>query len=317
MIVKSRGQKGSNSAARLLEYVTRPDAIVLDKHQRPLFIKHHIFGESIKDFERAFLENVAGRRHARKDMNYLFHEFIAFHPNDTKYLNNDVMEDLIRKYLELRCENGIALAVIHGNSQSRHSHLLIGPNLMDGSGRSLRITQEKFQSVKEELQAYALQKYPPMISSIIDFEKQSLEILTDQERAMKKRTGGALTRKEEIAAKLETAFELSMSREEFFHMVQEVEGLKTYRRGDKVVGIEDLRKFRFRTLGYSEAKLADLDKRNERMQSLADLGLNAELEQIQKKESPWVQTEDEEEINEIKDQELLIIRWTKSKCQNN
>ncbi|MEL7534909.1 MAG: relaxase/mobilization nuclease domain-containing protein, partial [Bacteroidota bacterium] len=66
--------------------------------------------------------NETFRERKRTNSVILTHEILSFHPGDTPYLSVEIIEDLARKYIELRNPNGIYLGAIHLAKDHYHVH---------------------------------------------------------------------------------------------------------------------------------------------------------------------------------------------------
>lgn len=288
MIVKSVGHWSPSAIRYLINYDTRPSAISKDENGKPQVFKFNIKGNSLEELTAAFAENEANRRFARKEHLYALHEFLSLHPDDRAHATVSVLEDLTFQYLSKRAPNGMAIYVVHVNTDNPHAHIILSP-VEIATGNALRISKNDYARFKQELQDYQIEQYPELKHSIVDFDKASEQTLTDQERAVKLRTGG-LTRKEEIKEMLDTIFEDSYSREDFYENV--AKQMPTYERGGEIKGIEDgERHMRFSTLGYTEEKFAELQERQSR---LADLGVE-ENEEIKEREIEEIENDKDDE----------------------
>lgn len=268
MLVKSKGIKTPNSAGRLLSYITRPNAIMLDAKGMPIIGRHNCFGMSLEALKREFEENERNRKRLYGNkQNYLYHEFLSFSPDDTEVITAEMLQDLTRRYLELRAPNGLAVYVFHADKH-RHSHIVLSAVEIE-TGKSLRLTKEGFENAHRELQAYQLENYPELKASVIDFDKSAEYSFTHAEQQIKSRTGKS-SRREELREELQNAFQESLSPEDFYTFLEQKHTL--YERGGKIAGIEDNGKhFRFENLGFGEDKVNELSERETRLDELKTL----------------------------------------------
>jgi len=84
---------------------------------------------------------------------------------------------------------------------------------------------------------------------------------------------GRVSRKDEIKQIVSASMELATTRDEFFRLLED-DDLKIYERNGEPAGIEDIRNFRFSTLG---ADLSELDARENRLKELEGLDTDREL----------------------------------------
>lgn len=289
MFVKSTGIKGGGK--RLLEYISRPDA-VLKQDDKVLYIKQHIAGSTIQDFLKAFEENEKLRLHPGVNRNKFYHDFLSFSPDSSEFLTPEVMADLARKYMELRAEYGIGVAVAHiEGKHHRHLHVVMG-GCEYASGESIRVTRGGFAKIKQDLQKYQQEKYPELAASVVQHGKGIKRYETDDEVQMKNRTGKP-SRRDELRELLNTVFDESISKEDFYNRITEDKGLSVYSRNGQVVGIEENeRRYRFTNLGVNIEHIEELQLREERLEELKDIG----EDKVPQRSIELLEAEFEEEI---------------------
>ena len=135
-------------------------------------------------------------------------------------------------------------------------------------GKSIRLSKQAFNQMKDELNRYQMEKYPQLVHSVLpkykgkEQAKDGLE-LTDTERQIKAK--GRETKKEKARQLLDKAFNKANSRTDFFqHLV--LLGLEVYEtRGKKNGVVYQGTKMRFkRTLGFDmDERFAVLDRMEE------------------------------------------------------
>lgn len=292
MIVKSLGQRGSGSIGRVLDYITRPNAAMRDAKGAPILLRHNIRGKDLESLKAAFLANELSRINTPSGRLYAYHDIIAFTKDDAQRIDTKMLEDLTREYLCQRAETGMAVATFHDDKDHMHVHVLLGSTEI-ATGKALRLSRAEFAKVKESLQQYQLSKYPEL-ASVVEHGKGKQYALENEYR-MNGRTRKP-SRKDEIRQMLNTAFESSYSKEEFYANMKEA-GLNLYERNG-VTGVCDNRNYRLNTLGFGEESMAELDKREERMQQLGGKETDRELEQ-EKNEGKT--KEERENLNNDKD----------------
>lgn len=262
------GNKSSSAFKGLLNYILRDGAAMKNKEGIPYMVKHNISGNSIAQFEKVFRENEANRKYRYKGSNVCYHVILSFSPEDTDKLTLEMLEDLTRKFFELRAEYGMGVAAYHEDRNHRHIHCILG-NTKVISGESLRMSRKEFQQVKEKLQEYQQLKYPELVS-VPDHNKRNENQISNEEFQLKARTEKA-SRKDELREYLHKAFEESMNREEF-QMNLKSQGLNLYERGGQIAGIDDgNRHYRLGTLGIYEENMQELSARNDRMEILESI----------------------------------------------
>jgi hypothetical protein len=258
MIVKSIGAKAPGSYGRLISYILRPEAVLLDKAGQPVTIRHNVFG-SAKEIEEQFKNNNSLRLNHRSNNNLLLHTILALSEKNKEDITPAMLEHLSREYIRLLDPDSLAFGAVH-MSGNPHAHILVSAsNLL---GHSTRVSREEFQRIKQELQAIQMRDYPELSESVVEHGGGHMA-RSDREYQIQR--AGRVSRKDELKEVIAASFELSHSREEFFSQLAE-EGLNVYERGGEVKGVEDeQRNYRFQTFGI---EMAELDKREERLREL-------------------------------------------------
>jgi len=276
MILKSMSRQAP-SYGNLLTYMTRDKAELKDKQGKPLLIKHNITGRTLKDLDQAFLENEKNRANNRKGSVKVFHDILSWHYSDRQNIDASKIEAIAREYIRLRNDKGMYVGSIHQDKEHTHLHFCIS-GTETFTGRGMRVSKQRFQEIKEQLQAFEKERFPELIHSVVDFEKKSKYRKTEPEHQLEKR--GKVSVKETTKTLLEKIYKDSVSKEDFFSKLIE-NGLTMYERGGKVAGINSgERHMRFTTLGYDELKFTELDSRQDRIKELTDLrGKEAEMQE--------------------------------------
>ncbi len=223
-------------------------------------VTHNLKGDSIEEWVKQYQENEEYRQHRRVDSVLATHEIISFHKDDAKNISLDKLEDIARQYVRERNINGMYVAVPHFDKEHYHIHICAsGIEYM--TGKSMRLAKKDLGALKQRIQEYQQEKYPELSNSIVNHGKPPKEkaLLSEKEYQYRLRTGRA-TDKEQAIGMLKTCYKKANSRETFFELIKE-SGLSTYVRGGRVSGVVfSGRKFRFKTLGFTEERLQELDK---------------------------------------------------------
>ncbi len=264
MIVKQLSRKNS-SYGGLLKYLVRGNA-VLKLGTEPFLIRHNVFGKDLQQIEAEFLENEKSRKLKRSNNVKLFHTIISFGKDDTPNLNKEKIERLVREYIALSNSNVQSVWAIHMDTSSVHAHgMTSGVELF--TGRANRISKHEFALAKEKLQDKQIELYPEL-SSIVQHGKKVGRTKSEREFQLERRTGKE-SDKATLKQKLEEIYKRSNSKAAFFDMIRK-EGLSTYERGGKVAGIVGEKNMRFKTMGFDETKLKELDKKEDRLSRLRE-----------------------------------------------
>ena len=124
-----------------------------------------------------------------------YHEILSFHANDRLHLTTVILEDLARKYIELRGSNALCYAAPHLSELHPHIHFVFSGNHYR-SAKTLRLGHAAFRRIRREIEAYQVERYPKLEHSIV--------YLKDRQR-----TKGA-SRKEKYPS--DRAYQLSKAR---------------------------------------------------------------------------------------------------------
>lgn len=241
------------SYGSLISYITKEGK---GKDNGPVHVFTHNFrGANAKEWIQEFKTNESFRRHPRADQVFLRHSIISLSPDeDPQHATREVMEDLARKYIQLRGEEGMYIVGIHEEKSHLHAHIAES-GLKLYTGIAHRMTKDDMHRIKVELQEYQKDKYPELSFSIADHGKGA-EYLRDAEWHLKKRNERALT-KETIRENVALAYAQSKTQKEFLEYLRDECGLHHYERNGRMQGLVDGEgtKFRFSNLGVDIATL--------------------------------------------------------------
>lgn len=203
-------------------------------------VTHNLRSEDIEGWTKELLMNESYRNVNRSDKVYFYHDIISFGSNDKNMITNEMLEDMTRKYIELRGKQGMYLAAVHNEGkENMHVHLLTS-GLEYRSGKAFWISKSNLHELKVNLQNYQKEKYPKLENSIVTHGKSREKFL--QQRNLLK---------DEIANKVKVAFEQSHSQKEFLETLQN-NNLHYYERKNQIQGITyNETKFRFSRLDIS------------------------------------------------------------------
>ena len=289
MIVKSMSRR-TKSFKQLLMYLLNDKDKLTDKDGTSFILKQHINGETIIDWEKAFLANEAGRMYHRANNVFLYHELISWSSKDVQQMNSKKMLDMAQAYLRLRSENALAIAVPHQSKDHYHVHFCISAVELE-TGLSARISRQTFKQIKLELQAYQKTYYPELTNSIVAHGKKERRTKSVQEYELTKRSG-IPSKKEILQQTIQDCYRSSTSTQQFISALAQ-KGIPIYERKGIPTGVVMDRKFRFSTLGLDKDKIANLDKIAENHQSISDFRQNIEQQYSLEKDTDSLSREDE------------------------
>ena len=228
-----------------------------DERGESFVVQHNVKGKTIPSWVKQFEQNEVNRVYQRSNSVKVYHDILSWSSKDTSNMSLEKMQDMAEKYIELRNENALWIAVPHRDKDHWHVHFAMSGVEIE-TGKSSRVSREQFKEIKKELQQYQIEKYPELTHSIVDHEKsKKKEPISEKEYQLTKRTKQPSERErtKEVLTKL---YRQSNSKEDFYKRIQD-NGLKMYERGGKNYGIEGDRKMRFSTLGFDDKKIDTLD----------------------------------------------------------
>ena len=122
----------------------------------------------------------------------------------------------------------------------------------------MRLAKVDLQKLKKNIQQYQIDKYPELSKSLVNHKKK-VKALSDKEYKFIERTGRA-TDKEQLLGMLKTCYKKANSKNDFFENLKEC-GLTTYISGGRIYRVVFCdKKFRLKTLGFTEERFQELDK---------------------------------------------------------
>lgn len=263
---------------------------LFDSEGKSFAITHNLKGDSITSWVKQFKINELRRQRKRTDSVYLTHEILSFHKEDEKNITLAKMEAIASEYIKQRNPKGLYVAVPHWDK--KHAHLHICASGVDKTGMSLRLPKIQLQKLKKDIQDYQIKRFPELSKSIVNHGKtgdknhaihyknhdlrtnsEESPILTEKEYQYKKRTGRE-TEKELLIGTLKTCYKKAISKADFYLKLKEC-GLETYERNGKITGIKKANiKYRFSRLGFTDTRINDLSKFEERELALRNNRIN-------------------------------------------
>jgi len=271
MIIKIKSHKNKKSFKSLLDYMINDKDRLFDKAGKSFAITHNLVGDSIDEWVKQYKANEECRQHKRVNSIILTHEILSWHKDDAKDISLVKLEDMAREYIQKRNPNGIYVAVPHFDKEHYHVHVC-SSGIEYRTGKTMRLAKKDLQILKQKVQQYQLEKYPELNKSIVNHGKLPKEqaLLSEKEYQYQQRTGRA-TDKEQVIGMLKTCYKKANSKDGFFDMLNE-SGLKTYVRGGRISGVVfSERKFRLKTLGFTDDRIQELEKTLKQSKELGGL----------------------------------------------
>ncbi|MDB5227826.1 MAG: hypothetical protein JWN78_2019 [Bacteroidota bacterium] len=256
MIVKSLSRK-TKTWEQLLNYMMHDKDRYQDEYGDSFVLKHNVTGRTIRSMTKQFEKNEENRLHHRSNSVRMYHEVLSWSNKDTKNMTVGKMQDMAKKYIELRGENSMFVAVPHRDKTHWHVHFCISGTKIE-TGLASRISRDEFKNIKKEIQQYQIEKYSELSNSIVNHDtSKKKEFVSESEYQFTKRTK-QLSEKERTKELLTKIYKQSTSKKDFYKRIQD-KGLKIYDRGGKKYGIEGDRRMRFNTFGFDDRKIDALD----------------------------------------------------------
>ena len=267
MLIKKITHKTRYSITSLLRYMINGM-----QHEQDMMIAHNLPSFDLYDMTEAFLENDRYRTDPRATVTW-YHEILSFSPNDSEYLDNDVLEQITQEYIRQRNPGSLCFAVSHMGDAHKHVHMVFGA-VEYRQEKSLRMSDKVFKELRLGMERYQMEHFPELSNSIVylgrEQQKEHSRAVErdrnkrkEREVQAKKRLKGKQTEKEALKKTLQRCYNQSRSPAEFIRHITSA-GLELYRRNGKPAGIIGKRKYRFRILGISNQMLMALDRFAER-----------------------------------------------------
>jgi hypothetical protein len=305
MIIKSMSRK--SNAAQLIKYAARYVLKENDKHNKQesaiVLVRHNLRSKSVQGYISEFKDNESYRVYKRKDSVVLFHTVLSFSPNDQNYINNTMLKDMAKKFVDLRSPNCVNLAVAHLEREHKHIHVLTSG--VQVNGKSARVSKQEFAHILSELENYQQEKYPELIHSKNSHTKTKV---VDKVQLQKNRNSKKLS----LLLNLENAYQLAHSLEEFIKSITENKHEPYYRNGKLQGVLVEGKKFRLSSLGFDTKKLEELKERETNFKSTFDEIQSIRKTPIKNKEVELVNTKEDNVENEL-DSIQSIRRKTKQR----
>lgn len=259
MIVKSMSRKAP-SFGQLLKYMR-------DSKSLGPAICHNLSAgaHDLAAIEKEFLGNY-NFLPPRKNGNVLYHEVLSFSDFDRPNVTPKIIEDLTRKYLDLRAPFALAFAQAHlGENECAHVHIMISANNR-GSYRRVSLSRAEFGKIKRQLEEYQKSRYPFLEHSIVFDRSDRKEGIRktrqerERDRRLKKEGKNEPSRKEQLHDLVAEQI-ARVSSAKALRLRLKLLGLQLYRRGDQYGILDSLaeddsavagRKYRLSTLGLDE-----------------------------------------------------------------
>jgi len=144
MIIKSKTYKSDKAFKTVVNYVLKEEEL-----EKGFLLTRFIKGKdkSAEAISKQFYLNEQYRIHKRKNNVKLHMDILSFKKEDSYRLTNDKLKKIARKYISLRANHSISLAVLYGIEYK--------------TGRSVRISKDFFRDeVKLVMERFQEREFP-------------------------------------------------------------------------------------------------------------------------------------------------------------
>lgn len=274
MIIKElTRKKGSGQLVRYILRYTLDEKKQITASGKPFIIRHNIRSRSIEGYIKEFQQNEVNRVYKRKDQTVIHHTILSWSPEDAIHITDAKLKAIAKEYVRLRGSNNLYVGTKHTDRQHIHLHIAVSGSQLNG--RSSRMSKQAFAGLKCTLDAYQKEHFSELVHSL-PLHGRSAALKTANKVPRIDRRHGRISQKEALVRSLNTAYSRAKSIEDFLAELRSL-GHQPYYRAGQLTGIKYSgdRKFRFRSLGYSQEKMAQLnaipDREEKQLASLRDI----------------------------------------------
>lgn len=170
MIIKTISHKGKYTSAKMLiNYIFDGRKSLVDPNGKRLVFKQHLRSYDKDTWIKQFNELESQRKsfYANKSV-VCYHEVISFSDKSTKYLNRTIIQDLVKRYIDLRTDGSMmCVGACHfERGKNWHVHIVFS-GIRTNDFKSARISKKRLAQIKDALQRYQKNLYPQLEDSIV------------------------------------------------------------------------------------------------------------------------------------------------------
>lgn len=221
MIIKFKTRKNIYTAKQLVQYILTDKGRIKDPFDSFVLLQN-IPTLDPSQMHKAFVTNDRYRKQ-REGGTTLYHDQIAIHPKDKAVVTDEMLKDLLLKYIELRgAQQALVIGKAHTHGPHPHLHVMISATEAKSS-QSLRLSRAEFDELRRAFEAYQVEKYPQLSHSVrhLDKPKKPRDLLAEDRNGRKesefqiiKRCGVRSLRKTKLREALERVFSESETKVE-------------------------------------------------------------------------------------------------------
>lgn len=250
------------SYGSLINYILRETA-----NEKPQVISHNLHSIDPELATKEFILNESFSINNRENKVFLTHELLSFSNQDTKKMTPEILEDIAKKYLELRAMNGLVIGALHRDKDHTHWHFAVsGTKIYEGT--AMRLSHKELKSIKTQLQEYYIAKYPQLEKSLCNHGSKAKEYVKDKQRFKEQREN----LKPSVQQTVAYCLDIANSKANFLDLLQ-INGLLHYERnlGEPTGVIANDMKFRFNRLDIDMEKMNTLPLDSEEQRILREI----------------------------------------------
>lgn len=190
MILKNLSRASKPGAQKqLINYILRyslDEKKQLDK-SNTFIVTHNLQGRTIEEYVTQFVANEANRIHKSVKATAVHHTILSFSPDDSPKITDDMLRAIAQQFIKLRGEENLYLFAKHENTNAVHMHCCVSGSAM--SGRSSRMSNKEFATLKVELDRFQKQRFPELSASLprhglskqaIQQDMETIEVRTEE-----------------------------------------------------------------------------------------------------------------------------------------
>lgn len=248
----------SPSYASLISYILKEGK---GMNEKPEVITHNLRSTTAHGWTQEFALNETFRKQSRSDQVHLYHDILSFSSNeDTTKITKEMLDDISRRYIQLRGYDGMYVGAVHKEKEHIHIHFCTS-GVKFRTGQAFRLSHEQMRTLKTELQQYHQKKYPELTESICRHGIGNHNISHQKWHAVEKKERHEV--KEMLTARVQECFHHAHSQKDFITRLNGI-GIPIYERNGKPTGIiHGETKFRFSRLGINIQELPQqIEKEN-------------------------------------------------------
>ena len=150
MILKSKRSYSAGRYKQLIDYILHDKGRINDSMS--FTILHNLRSSAQNDIVREFVKNDEYRKKRHRGV-VLYQEILSFHPDDKEKLDLETLEDISRKFIELRGKHALCIAKPHIENENVHIHFCFS-GTEHKSSKTLRLDNHDFRDIRMQLEKY-------------------------------------------------------------------------------------------------------------------------------------------------------------------